>query len=130
MTNYEKNKELLETYAISDVAWGVDESGKVIRCGSLFTRDCSGCIFRKKNDCAEGRLKWIQQEYKESEVDWTKVEVDTLILVKDYEDAKWHRGYFAGYIGGTVCTFDIGSTSENFMLINRWNYAKLAEEEM
>lgn len=126
MTNYEKNKALLDMYAVANVSWGVDKNGEVSKC-----KDCTDCIFNRKGNCSHIRLEWLQHEYKEPEVevDWTKVEVDTPILVKHRENAEWRERYFAGYIGGKVCTFDMGDTSENFVCINRWKFAKLAEQE-
>lgn len=124
MTNYEKNKELLDMYAVADIAWGVDEDGKVFEC-----EFCNNCIFREKGRCTQNRLNWLKEEYKEPGVDWSKVEVDTPILVRDYEDSEWKKRYFAGYIGGKVCAFYDDSTSDNYCDISVWKYAKLAEKE-
>lgn len=62
-------------------------------------------------------------------VDWSKVPIDTPILVRDYKDGRWKKRYFAGYIGEKICTFDDGRTSEYFSRISSWQYAKLAENE-
>lgn len=128
MTNYEKNKAVLDMYAIANVSWGVDKDEKIFDCNRNI---CTYCIFYGKGICTQKRLEWLQQEYKESElkVDWNKVLIDTPILVSDYEDAEWNKRYFAGYIGGKVCTFDDGYKSEHFIGIKPWNYAKLAEQE-
>lgn len=131
MTNYEKNKELLDMYAVACLTWGVSRDGKISNCSSYYDRDCADCIFYRKGDCSEDRLEWLQQEYKEPEpeVDWSKVPIDTPIFVRDLENDKWYGRYFAGYIGGKVCTFcGTGSTSDDFKVISPWNYAKLAEE--
>lgn len=128
MTNYEKNKELLDMYTVAAVTWGVNEDGEILNCRNNYFKNCPDCIFRKKS-CAEARLKWLQQEYKEPEVDWSKVEVDTPIFVKASEDFDWMKRYFAGYIGGKVCAFNNGRTSEDFIAITPWDYAKLAESE-
>lgn len=124
MTNYEKNKELLDMYSVADVPWGVDADGKVFECDF-----CNHCIFREDGHCTQKRLQWLQQEYKEPEVDWSKVEIDTPILVKQRESHEWTERYFAGYIFGKVCAFDYGSTSKNFDCMLSWKYAKLAEQE-
>lgn len=126
MTNYEKNKTQLDMYAVADVPWGVDKDGKVCDC---YGNSCEDCVFGETL-CPWERLKWMQEEYKEPEVDWSKVEVDTPILVKNSKKAKWYGRYFAGYIGGKVCAFDYGSKSEDFVCINRWKFAKLAEQEV
>lgn len=125
MTNYEKNKTQLDMYGAANVSWGVDRSGKVNECDG-----CSiDCIFRGKEICSHKRLRWLQEEYKDPEVDWSKVEVDTPILVKTNENYDWIKRYFAGYMWGKVCAFDNGNTSEDFKVITPWKYAKLAEED-
>lgn len=123
MTNYEKNKEQLDMYSVAGVAWGVDESGKVFECS------CGDCIFDIRNICSHSRLNWLQEEYKEPEVDWAKVELDTPILVRDNDYSEWENAHFAGCMCGVVCTFDSKHTSKNFNFITSWNYAKLAEED-
>ena len=128
MTNYEKNKTQLDMYAVANVGWGVDEDGKVIDCLSVDSEYCDGCIFHGVGYCSQKRLKWLQQEYKEPEVDWSKVEIDTPILVRVGEE-EWQKRYFAGYIFGKVGVFNSGSTSENFNSILFWDQAKLAEQE-
>lgn len=127
MTNYEKNKELLDMYAVADVSWGVDRDGKISECHG----NCGYCIFGLDEICTQKRLEWLQQEYKESEpkVDWNKVPIDTPILVKTGINDEWTERLFAGYIAGKVCVFDGYDTSENFVGISPWNYAKLAEQE-
>lgn len=63
-------------------------------------------------------------------VDWSKVPVDTPILVKDDYDDKWEKAYFAGCKNGMVYAWDNGRTSfsarskdDTFI----WDRAKLAE---
>ena len=63
-------------------------------------------------------------------VDWSKVEVDTPILVKDDCDDKWEKAYFAKYEDGMIYAWDNGRTS--FSARNKedtfiWDRAKLAE---
>ena len=74
------------------------------------------------------------EEYKEPETDWSKVEVDTPILVRNYEDTEstavvWLKRYFAEYKDGLVYTWTNGRTSWNEDCTNGWKYAKLAEDE-
>lgn len=62
--------------------------------------------------------------------DWSKVEVDTPILVKDNYDEEWVKSYFASYKNGEVRAWMGGRTS--FSVKNKtdtfgWKYAKLAE---
>lgn len=128
MTNYEKNKELLDMYAVADVSWGVDRDGKISECHG----NCGHCIFGLDEICTQKRLEWLQQEYKEPEVevDWSKVPIDTPILVKTGINDEWTERIFAGYIAGKVCAFNVGQNSENFNCIYVWYFAKLAEQEV
>lgn len=67
--------------------------------------------------------------YDRDDVDWSKVKVDTPILVSD-NNIGWTRGYFAKYEGGRIYTFYDGSTS--WSASNKepcgWRYAKLADK--
>ena len=77
---------------------------------------------------------WLLEDYeepKEPEVDWSKVEVDTPILVRTVEGAEWFKRHFAKYEGGRVFVWNNGKTSwtAHDELMTDWNYAKLAEKE-
>lgn len=74
-----------------------------------------------------GRLRKIKSA--ESEVDWSKVPVDTPILVRDNEVDLWEKAHFADYKDGKVGAWCGGRTSWNGSIISLWNYAKLAEVE-
>ena len=68
----------------------------------------------------------------EPEVDWSKVEVDTPILVKDLRDDDWERRYFAWYEEEEIYAWSGGATSwsvKNQAQARDWKYAKLAEVE-
>lgn len=77
--------------------------------------------------------KLIEDE-KEPEVDWSKVKVDTPILVRNHEDTEsttvvWVKRYFAEYKDGLVYAWTNGRTSWNEDEMYGWQYAKLAENE-
>lgn len=68
----------------------------------------------------------IVMEY-EPKVDWSKVEVDTKVLVRNFNDEIWFPRYFAEYKNDNIYCFDYGRTSftkEDTELII-WDYAKL-----
>ena len=73
------------------------------------------------------QLIWDRKDY----VDWSKVEVDTKILVRDNPDAKWKKQHFAKYENGKVYAWCGGKTSwtirENEMCA--YIYAKLYQED-
>lgn len=77
-------------------------------------------IMKVFNSCNE--LLWEREE-----IDWTKVSVDTKVLVRDSKDEEWQRKHFAKYVNGKVFTYDYG-TSWDTSLMTTWKYAKLAEE--
>ena len=75
---------------------------------------------------------WLLEDYEEPEVDWSKVEVDTPILVRTVEGADWVKRNFAKYEGGMVYVWNNGKTSWTALdneCVTPWQYAKLAESE-
>ena len=71
---------------------------------------------------------WLAEEYTEPEVDWSKVAVDTPILVRNAKFEKWRKRYFAKFENGKVYAWNDGCTSWNAGASLDWKYAKLAEE--
>lgn len=63
-------------------------------------------------------------------VDWSKVKVDTPILVS-FDGCNWSKKYFAKVQNDTVYAFDDGATSWSVVnvkyCVTPWRYAKLAE---
>lgn len=73
---------------------------------------------------------WLDEEYTEPEVDWSKVAVDTPILVRDRDGDAWRPRYFAKYENDQICTWGNGATSwSGDGSMSCWNEAKLAEAE-
>lgn len=104
-------------------------NGKLTACDDTH---CINCDFRRPSDCNEKTLKWANSEYFEPPVDWSKVAVDTPILVRQRESCGWDRRYFAKYKNGLVYAWQQGATSwsaERPTYICDWKYAKLAESE-
>ena len=87
------------------------------------------CINTSCPKCHLYRTIWLLEEYKEPETDWSKVEVDTPILVREYEHENWVRRYFAKYEGGKVYVWNNGRTSWTEKFMTPWKFAKLAESE-
>lgn len=62
-------------------------------------------------------------------VDWSKVAVDTPILVRDSNESRWGKRYFAFFEDGLIYAWESGATSwsiENHGRVVPWKYAKLA----
>ena len=90
------------------------------------------CINTSCPKCHLYRTIWLMEDYKEPEepeVDWNNVEVDTPILVRDYEGQEWANRYFAKYENETIYAWDSGRTSWSGDGVTEWKYAKLAESE-
>lgn len=65
----------------------------------------------------------------EPETDWSKVPVDTKILVRDNGSEKWQPRYFANYKNEKVYAWINGCTSDQTDSCVWWLHAKLAEGE-
>ena len=63
-------------------------------------------------------------------VDWSKVAVDTPVLVSS-NGIEWYKRYFASFDRGNVLAWEYGATSWSVddaeYEVYRWSYAKLAE---
>lgn len=83
MTNREKFAEQILDIACSNDAIAVDKATlEPIACGKS---ECKDCLFNGSDvmSCGNKRIKWAISEYVEPPVDWSKVAVDTPILVRD-----------------------------------------------
>ena len=91
------------------------------------TCECVSCGL-----CSALTMLWLLEDYEEPEVDWSKVEVDTPILVRDAEDRKWFKRHFAKYENGLVYAWKDSRTSWTSLYdseVTAWTRAKLAESE-
>ena len=81
-------------------------------------------------DCDELLKQWANSEYKEREIDWSKVPVDTPIYVWDNNDNRTYKRHFAGYnkVNNMIIAFDNGGTSwSSGATTTRWIHAKIKE---
>lgn len=125
MINYEKYKEDMEKLGDKKVAFDKFKN-KIVRCVGLA---CDNCAFYVGyDDCKLGAMKWAAEEYEEPEVDWSKVPVDTEVLVSTNKKY-WISRYFAGIINGKTYAFSNSGTSKMTNKVAYWEYMKLAEVE-
>lgn len=131
MLNKEKYKEKIEQILVDGEVLAFDKkNNEIIPC--CFLHHCSDCkfLFSDGKECSENRREWLNSEYVEPEVDWSKVPVDTPILVRDSENDIWKRRYFAGNDDGKVYTWTHGTTSWSASdedCFCKWSCAKLVE---
>ena len=128
MTNKEKyGNEIIELACKGDKI--EVRNGKMTSCDNLLCKDCDFGY----SDCNEKILKWANSEYVEPSVDWSKVAVDTQILVRNSEEETWRKRYFAKYEHETVYAWSGGATSWSVLDVVKdildWKMAKLAESE-
>lgn len=127
MTNKEKYADKIIDITVSKLAL---KDGEPVPCAEM---RCSECGFYISNySCKHKMLEWLDSEYVEPPVDWSKVPVDTPILVRNSEEETWRKRYFAKYENETVYAWDGGKTSWSVgskLRIFDWKFAKLAESE-
>nr|DAE43388.1 MAG TPA: hypothetical protein [Caudoviricetes sp.] len=131
MTNYEKYKdEIIKALFVTGSIGINKETGEFLGCGNLH---CDGdCLFGIDTGgmCTlETTQKWLDSAYVESkkeEVDWSKVPIDTPVLVSD-DNENWYRRYFAGIDVHT--DEDLAWSDDSTSWVNRttqpWKYIKL-----
>ena len=90
MTNREKYAEQIIDMSLNDIEIAVDKEGRLCDCNEI---DCDDCMFCSPG-CREKLKEWAEQEYVEPPVNWSKVPVDTKILVRDSEDGWWEKKTF------------------------------------
>ena len=121
MKNYEKYEDEIREYEGNNFCDGFTKPYilKKDSCDSI-----SSC-----EKCRMLQMLWLMEEYKEPETDWSKVAVDTPILVRQTKDGEWLRRHFAKYEGGIVYTWKDSRTSWTQDRMTGWDYGKLAESE-
>ena len=132
MNNLEKNQEKLVKYLVSYKSFCVTKDGDICSCRAHDWNPCGNCLFYSlPGGCMKAREDWLMDECVEPKVDWSKVAVDTPILVKISESDPWIRRYFAKYENGKIYAWADGKTSwsvnEPDDIID-WSFAKLIKE--
>ena len=120
MKNYEKYADEIRAYKGKNFCYSF------IKPNILKTDNCSDTTC---STCQMIQMLWLLEEYEEPEVDWSKVPVDTPILVKQGENGTWIERHFAEYKNGIIYTWKDGHTSWTEDSMTGWKYAKLAESE-
>ena len=118
MKNYEKYADEIrecEGYNFCE-AFIIPTILKSDNCGGI------GCY-----KCRMLQTIWLMEDYEEPETDWSKVKVDTPVLVGDLKYGDRYKRYFAEYENGMVYTWDDGYKSYETSIVTGWKYAELAE---
>lgn len=112
MTNYEKNKEIIDLMLQRGEHIALNKNTKeIVPCIKL---DCEDCLFSRRYnwpyDCTLNRTKWLVSEYKKPKVDWRNIPIDTPVLVRHGD--RWLKRHFAGVDdNGQPTAWNLGVTS-------------------
>ena len=120
MKNYEKYADEIKKYK-GETFCNDFVQPYILKRNNCHSMDCDQCSMLK--------LIWLLEEYEEPETDWSKVEVDTPILVRQGKNGEWLERHFAKYENGDVYAWVDGQTSWTGADEIKWEYAKLAESE-
>ena len=123
MKNYEKYANEIKNYK------GNKFCSKFIKPYILKIDNCNDVNCGK---CRMLQLLWLLEDYEEPEepeIDWSKIKVDTPVLVKNIENEEWKKRHFAKYEHGRVYVWNNGSTSWSACHMYDYKYAKLPESE-
>lgn len=93
--------------------------------------DCGECdLSHGDGHCSGELVEWCNSEYVEPPVDWSKVPVDTPILVRNLGSDMWLRRHFAKYKNGAVYSFgSMGTSWSNGGNVCYCECAKLAADD-
>ena len=101
------------------------QNGHLCSCANV---KCSDCEFNKYNTyCSEEFAKWANSEYKEREIDWNKVPVDTPIYVWNNNYKEKIQRHFANFKDNIIRAFDNGKTSWTECNVSYWKHAEIKE---
>lgn len=108
------------------------------RCEICVGVSCHNCPLSNLNNktnytCGELELLYPEKAIElvmsyEPKVDWTKVPVDTKVLVSNCKKGNWIKRHFAKYEDGKIYAYDDGKSSFTTDVIFSWNYGKLYKE--
>ena len=133
MLNREKFAKEIMDIALKHSTVSLTTDGKLIQCGEI---PCGYCMFYKRAPkCADAFEKWLNFEYKQPEIDWNKVPVDTPVFVWNDCSSKREKRYFKliepelkilsyeTFTGGRTSWSNDGNATEV------WRHCELAREE-
>lgn len=125
MKNREKYaKEILDIACTGHIV--AVKNGVPCMCKAI---SCSECDLNTTAGCDYNFIKWCNSECVELPTDWSKVPVDTPILIRDSGDGTWYKRHFAKYEDGKVYAFCDGQTSWSGNSPVCWEQAKLATDD-
>ena len=135
MKNREKYKnELMDVIKEEGMVCKFVKKHEVYR---MFENDSNSYCKMACATCSTALQLWLDEEYIEPpkpEVDWSKVPVDTLVRVRDFEIEEGTLRYFKGIDGEATqarfMAWNGGATSKTaYGDYTHWKYCELVEDE-
>ena len=132
MKNREKYKnELVDVIKEDGVVCEFVKKHEVYR---MFENDSNSYCKMACATCNTALQLWLDEEYEEPEVDWSKVPVDTLVRVRGLEIEEWTLRYFKGIdeeaTESRFIAWGNGTTSKTaYGNYTHWKYCELVEDE-
>ncbi len=127
MLNKEKYAEQIFEIACAGERISIKD-GKLVACSASHCGDCE--FGNPAGGCEDNIKRWCESEYVEPQVDWSKVAVDTPILVRNCDTNAWIKRYFAEYKHKHIYAWNDGGDSWSSNGYSAaWRFGKLAEEE-
>lgn len=127
MTNYEKyQKQIINIFKEGNCIAVKD--GKPVDCSSIRCGKCN--LYVLGGNCKPKLGEWLESEYVEPTVDWSKVPVDAKVLVST-DEVVWKKRHFARVEDGMPLVWADGQTSwsaDRADYIAAFKYIKLYEE--
>ena len=107
------NKEKYAKEILDIVCSGEDvglQKGCVQPC--IYTK-CTNCDFNESDSCTKAFIEWANSEYKEREIDWNKVPIDTpLVIVNSNRKIVYRHFAFVHHDHkDIICVYENGKTS-------------------
>lgn len=131
MLNREKFAKQIMDIALEHATVVVTKDGSSICCcGEIMCQQCM--FYRSDFRCGGAFGKWLDSEHVELEIDWSKVPVDTPVLVRNNENGPFEKRYLnrAELYSNLFITYPNGKTSwSSNLLSENWKFCELAREE-
>jgi len=108
--------------------WGYEDKMKIDKDGFLFFFSNSTKTWTNVGLAYNDVLKMDFTEYEEP-VDWSKIEVDTKIMVKEHSKSEWYKRHFAKYENETIFAWSNSATSWTGSSMSTWKEARFPTEE-
>ena len=114
----------------NDSCWNFKMNGFIGKIIELEKSELPNCDFQVKEYIWYFKKEWLE-DIKE-DIDFSKIEKDTPVMVWDNEDNPPEKRYFAEYKDGKKYCYNDGRTSwtiYNVDGVTEWNYLRLPTEE-